>query len=148
MWSNISLWGSSYQTLYLTACCDLTWKTSKRVPTSGRPARPFYFISPDDSIRTQRRESQLSLSLLFPFSILSELFYDNQVPWPIMIIRRGSLFYRNRSTYLSEYLPWAIRTGTTARLLMNVFFERRWEQQILELRTELNIPDPPGMLRP
>jgi hypothetical protein len=53
---------------------------------------------------------------------------------------------RNRSTYLSKYLPWAIRVGSTSSFLMNVFYERRWEQDITELRDELKIETPPGVL--
>nr|CAH0099411.1 unnamed protein product [Daphnia galeata] len=53
---------------------------------------------------------------------------------------------KNRSTYLSKYLPWAIRVGSTSSFLMNVFYERRWEQDITELRDELKIETPPGFL--
>lgn len=41
--------------------------------------------------------------------------------------------------YLSRDLPWALRTASEAKFLMNVYFEERFEQDIEELRRELNI---------
>ena len=52
---------------------------------------------------------------------------------------------RNRATYLNEYLPWAIHVGSKSSLLMNVYFERRWEQNVDELRQNLGIPRPPSL---
>ncbi|KAK4023198.1 ubiquinone biosynthesis protein COQ4 homolog, mitochondrial [Daphnia magna] len=54
---------------------------------------------------------------------------------------------KNRSTYLNEYLPWAIRVGSNSTFLMNVYYERRWEQDIAELRDELKIETPPVILK-
>jgi len=45
--------------------------------------------------------------------------------------------------YLSTYLPWALRNGRSAKLLMNVYYERQWERDLSELRDELNIEAPP-----
>ncbi len=39
--------------------------------------------------------------------------------------------------------PWAIKVGTRARFLMAVFYEERWEQDLVELRKELGISTPP-----
>lgn len=38
-----------------------------------------------------------------------------------------------------HYLPWAIRTGRAMRPLMAVYWEQRFEQNVDELRKELNI---------
>lgn len=46
---------------------------------------------------------------------------------------------RQRKQYLAKYLPWAIENGRTAKPLMPVFWEERWEQDIAELRKELQI---------
>ena len=46
---------------------------------------------------------------------------------------------RDRVEYLTRDLPWALRTGREAKFLMNVYFEKRFEQDIDELRRELNI---------
>lgn len=46
---------------------------------------------------------------------------------------------KQRSKYVSQYLPWAIRVGGESKPLMNVYYEKRWHQPVLELREELNI---------
>lgn len=50
---------------------------------------------------------------------------------------------KQRQKYISTYLPWAIRVGKSSKLLMNVYFEKRWEQSLAELRQELSIEEPP-----
>nr|XP_055056984.1 ubiquinone biosynthesis protein COQ4 homolog, mitochondrial isoform X1 [Misgurnus anguillicaudatus] len=39
--------------------------------------------------------------------------------------------------------PWALRSGTRARCILSIFYERRWEQNLHDLRRELNIEPPP-----
>ncbi|XP_051533352.1 ubiquinone biosynthesis protein COQ4 homolog, mitochondrial-like [Myxocyprinus asiaticus] len=39
--------------------------------------------------------------------------------------------------------PWALRSGSRARCVLSIFYERRWEQNLDELRQELNIEPPP-----
>lgn len=41
--------------------------------------------------------------------------------------------------YLKSDLAWAIKCGRESRFLMNTYFEERWEQDITDLRRELNI---------
>ena len=77
-----------------------------------------------------------------PQLLLSSLHQTNE----LLFCCQLSCSCRNRSTYLNEYLPWAIRVGTTSSFLMNVYYERRWEQDITELRDELKIETPPGIL--
>lgn len=59
----------------------------------------------------------------------------------------GPLRFRpkQRQKYVSVYLPWAIRVGRTARLLMNVYFEERWDQSIHQLREEFGVEAPPSI---
>lgn len=40
---------------------------------------------------------------------------------------------------MTTYLPWAIRTGYNSNFIMNVYFEKRWDQPIEDLHQELNI---------
>lgn len=82
--------------------------------------------------------------LLSPPSKTNELFFFFLFGSPSFV--NYCVRARNRSTYLSKYLPWAIRVGSTSSFLMNVFYERRWEQDITELRDELKIETPPGVL--
>lgn len=46
---------------------------------------------------------------------------------------------KHRQLYLNFYLPWALKTGVNAKFLMNLYFERRWEQQIDDFYKEVNI---------
>lgn len=50
---------------------------------------------------------------------------------------------KQRKNYIETYLPWALRVGSNSKLLMNIYFERRWEQPLNELRDELGIEEPP-----
>lgn len=42
--------------------------------------------------------------------------------------------------------PWALRNGRQSRCVLSVFYERRWEQSLEDLRQELNIEPPPTVL--
>ncbi|XP_042230899.1 ubiquinone biosynthesis protein COQ4 homolog, mitochondrial-like isoform X2 [Homarus americanus] len=59
----------------------------------------------------------------------------------------GPLRFRpkQRQKYLQVYLPWALRVGKSAKLVMNIYFEKRWEQPMCELRDELCIEPPPEL---
>lgn len=46
-------------------------------------------------------------------------------------------------TLFTSLGPWALQNGRKARCILNVFYERRWEQSIEDLREELNIEPPP-----
>lgn len=48
-------------------------------------------------------------------------------------------YFRQRQKYVTTYLPWAIKTGMNCAFLMNVYFEKRWEQNISDLHKELKI---------
>ncbi|XP_043952142.1 ubiquinone biosynthesis protein COQ4 homolog, mitochondrial [Gambusia affinis] len=39
--------------------------------------------------------------------------------------------------------PWALQNGRRARCVLSIFYERRWEQSLEDLRRELNIEPPP-----
>ncbi|XP_031618148.1 uncharacterized protein LOC116337610 [Contarinia nasturtii] len=46
---------------------------------------------------------------------------------------------KQREKYRTHYLPWALNTSKHMKPLMNVYWEKRWNQKIVELRKELNI---------
>lgn len=50
---------------------------------------------------------------------------------------------KQRSRFVREYVPWAMRCGGSARSLITVYWEKRWEQDVGELKLELGIWDPP-----
>ncbi|KAM4634653.1 ubiquinone biosynthesis protein COQ4 homolog, mitochondrial [Polymixia lowei] len=44
---------------------------------------------------------------------------------------------------LTSLGPWALQNGRQARCVLSIFYERRWEQNLEDLRQELNIEPPP-----
>ena len=48
-----------------------------------------------------------------------------------------------RRDRLKQHIPWALRCGGSARSLITVYWERRWSQDVGELKRELGIWDPP-----
>ncbi|CAG9770504.1 unnamed protein product [Ceutorhynchus assimilis] len=46
---------------------------------------------------------------------------------------------KHRQLYLDRYLPWAIKTGGSAEFLLNIYFEKRWEQKLSEFYKEINL---------
>ncbi|XP_028318766.1 ubiquinone biosynthesis protein COQ4 homolog, mitochondrial [Gouania willdenowi] len=49
-------------------------------------------------------------------------------------------------TLLTSLGLWALQNGRNARCVLSVFYERRWEQNIEDLRRELNIEPPPDTI--
>lgn len=43
--------------------------------------------------------------------------------------------------------PWAIKTGLEACLFMNIFFEKRWDQDWDDFRREMNFTKAPSFKR-
>ena len=48
---------------------------------------------------------------------------------------------KQREQY-QQLLPWAIQQGTEASFLLNIYYEKRWDQDISEFRREFNISLP------
>ncbi|KAJ7111958.1 coenzyme Q biosynthesis protein Coq4-domain-containing protein [Mycena epipterygia] len=44
----------------------------------------------------------------------------------------------------SEYVPWALRCGGSARSLITVYWEQRWDQNIDDMKKELGLWDAPA----
>ncbi|XP_026153528.1 ubiquinone biosynthesis protein COQ4 homolog, mitochondrial isoform X2 [Mastacembelus armatus] len=42
--------------------------------------------------------------------------------------------------------PWAVQNGRKARCVLSIFYEKRWEQSLEDIRQELNIDPPPLIL--
>lgn len=46
---------------------------------------------------------------------------------------------KRREMWREDWAPWALRTGEAGRSLVSVYWEKRWEQGIGELRRELGV---------
>ncbi|KAJ7016941.1 coenzyme Q biosynthesis protein Coq4-domain-containing protein [Mycena alexandri] len=44
----------------------------------------------------------------------------------------------------SEYVPWALRCGGSARSLITVYWEQRWDQNVEDMKKELGLWDAPA----
>jgi ubiquinone biosynthesis protein COQ4 len=82
-------------------------------------------------------ESELALkyfefaNLGIPMAAISALFG----PLRLDSAKRARLF--------SEYIPWALKCGGSATCLLTVYWEKRWESNVAEMKRELGIWDPP-----
>ncbi|PVD22224.1 hypothetical protein C0Q70_18030 [Pomacea canaliculata] len=54
---------------------------------------------------------------------------------------------KHQQKYLNTYLSWSIRCAKNAKFLMNVYFEKHWEQEISDLRRDLNVEPAPVPLK-
>ena len=50
---------------------------------------------------------------------------------------------KKRNRLFSEYVPWALKCGGSARSLIAVYWEERWGQDVEEMKAEFGIWDPP-----
>ncbi|KZP04325.1 Coq4-domain-containing protein [Athelia psychrophila] len=50
---------------------------------------------------------------------------------------------QQRARLFKEYVPWALRCGSSARSMITVYWEDRWGQDVEEMKRELGIWDPP-----
>jgi len=49
----------------------------------------------------------------------------------------------HRQRYFSVFLPWSLEQGFKAKFLMNIYYEKHWEDDIDELRKQMNIEPAP-----
>ncbi|KAH9481191.1 Ubiquinone biosynthesis protein [Psilocybe cubensis] len=50
---------------------------------------------------------------------------------------------QKRSRLFSEYVPWALKCGGSAQSLITVYWEKRWSENIEDMKKEFGIWDPP-----
>lgn len=50
---------------------------------------------------------------------------------------------QQRARLFKEYVPWALRCGSSATSMITVYWEERWGQNVEEMKRELGIWDPP-----
>ena len=53
------------------------------------------------------------------------------------------LTQKKRERLFRDFVPWAVKCGSSAQSLITVYWENRWEQNIDELRKELGIWESP-----
>jgi len=53
---------------------------------------------------------------------------------------------KHREKYIRTHLPWAIQVGLNSRPLLGIYYEKRWEEPVAELRGYISpyLNKPPG----
>lgn len=69
------------------------------------------------------------------------------VPGPQHLLCPPSAARRHLQVLVSELIPWAVQNGRRAPCILNLYYERRWEQPLTALREELGITGPPGRIK-
>lgn len=101
--------------------------------------------------RYREVHDMLHTVLGMPTNMLGEVvvkwFEAVQTGLPMCIL--GALFgpirlrAPNLQVLVSELIPWAVQNGRRAPCVLNLYYERRWEQPLAVLREELGITPPP-----
>ncbi|XP_019331378.2 ubiquinone biosynthesis protein COQ4 homolog, mitochondrial isoform X2 [Alligator mississippiensis] len=52
---------------------------------------------------------------------------------------------RKLQVLTTELIPWAVQSGLRANCILNIYYERRWEQTVESLREEIGILPPPSI---
>ncbi|XP_037706921.1 ubiquinone biosynthesis protein COQ4 homolog, mitochondrial [Choloepus didactylus] len=118
-----------------------------RVPTRFADDEELAYV-----IQRYREVHDMLHTLLgMPTNILGEIvvkwFEAVQTGLPMCIL--GALFGPIRlnaqrlQVLVSELIPWAVQNGHRAPCVLNLYYERRWEQPLKALREELGITPPP-----
>ena len=66
-------------------------------------------------------------NMSLPVALLSSIFG----PFRLSAARRDA--------WIRDWVPWALRTGSEGRSLVGVYWEKRWEQGLGDLRRELGL---------
>lgn len=101
--------------------------------------------------RYREVHDMLHTLLGMPTNILGEIvvkwFEAVQTGLPMCIL--GALFgpiqlsAQSLQVLVLELIPWAVQNGRRAPCVLNLYYERRWEQSLRALREELGITAPP-----
>ncbi|XP_015781006.1 ubiquinone biosynthesis protein COQ4 homolog, mitochondrial [Tetranychus urticae] len=101
--------------------------------------------------RYRETHDLVHLLLHMPTNMLGEVVvkwveaiqYNLPMCWGAAVFGASRLKPKQRAKYTSTHLDWAIQAGKQSHYLLNIYFEKRWNQDIENLRQELNIPSPP-----
>ncbi|KAL5013094.1 hypothetical protein ScPMuIL_011645 [Solemya velum] len=131
------------------------WQFLKDNKFSPDARLPVHFVDDPELMYVMLRYRQLHdlfhTLLGMPPNMLGEVLvkwveaFQTRLPMCITGAMFGAvrLGPKDTSKYLRTYLPWAIRNGRQAKFLMGVYYEKHWEQDLDELRRDLNIEPPP-----
>lgn len=123
-------------------------ETNKVTPDSRSPVQ---FIDDVDLAYVMQRYREIHdlihTSLGMPTNMLGEVTvkWFEAIQFKIPMCIGGALFGpirlrpKHRKLYKEQYLPWAIKTAYNAEFLLNIHFEKRWEQTMDDFHREFKI---------
>ncbi|KAK6905004.1 ubiquinone biosynthesis protein COQ4, mitochondrial [Kwoniella mangroviensis CBS 10435] len=82
-----------------------------------------------------------SLPPTLPHELSLKVFEFSNMSLPVAALSStfGPFRLKRRETWLRDWVPWALREGKQGKSLVGVYWEKRWEQGIGELRRELGV---------
>lgn len=82
-----------------------------------------------------------SLPPTLPHELSLKVLEFSNMSLPVALLSSvfGPLRLKRKETWTRDWVPWALRTGREGRSLVTVYWEKRWEQGIGELRRELGV---------
>lgn len=117
--------------------------------------RPVQFVEDEELAYVMQRYRELhdivhtllDMSIDVPSEVAVKAFEAVQTRLPMCVLASlvGPLqmSLEEKRIFLTRHLPWALKTGRECKFLMAVHFESRFEQDIEDLRRELNIMKKP-----
>uniref|UniRef100_A0A7M4DVK3 Ubiquinone biosynthesis protein COQ4 homolog, mitochondrial n=1 Tax=Crocodylus porosus TaxID=8502 RepID=A0A7M4DVK3_CROPO len=147
-------------------CRRRCWQPAPRSPPSATPTgmrvspdtrMPAKFVDDEELayvIQRYREVHDLMHTLLgMPTNMLGEVvvkwFEAVQTGLPMCAL--GAVFGPIRlkahklQVLTTELIPWAVQSGLRANCILNIYYERRWEQMVESLREEIGILPPPSI---
>ncbi|KAF8606396.1 putative COQ4 protein, responsible for restoring ubiquinone biosynthesis [Ceratobasidium sp. AG-I] len=136
-------WGHTY----------VTWLDRCGVTPDTR--EPVHYIDDPELayVMTRYRECHdfyhaiCGLSVSVPSELALKVFElaNFRLPSTALSALSGRLTPHQRDRFVREFVPWALRCGASTRPLITVFWEKRWDQPVEDLKRELGIWDPPNV---
>lgn len=90
--------------------------------------------------------SLLNLPVAREYEIALKVFEFTNLGLPMTLLSTAAslrLSPAKRKRLFEEYVPWALRCGSSAKSLITVYWEEKWEMDVGELRRELGVWEAP-----
>lgn len=90
--------------------------------------------------------SLLNLPVSVEYEIALKVFEFTNLGLPMTLLSTAAavrLTPAKRKRLFEEYVPWALRCGSSAKSLITVYWEEKWAMDVGELRRELGVWEAP-----
>lgn len=90
--------------------------------------------------------SLLNLPVSVEYEVALKLFEFTNLGLPMTLLSTfaaARLTSPKRKRLFEEYMPWALKCGSSAKSLIAVYWEEKWAMDVQELRRELGVWEAP-----